>query len=77
MRGYLRTLRAEHGLTMQDAAARLGITKQYWEMIENGKRQRKMDIEMAAKIASLFGVSLQFVVDQENALLLQSEGATA
>lgn len=76
MREYLKKLRTEKGLTMQEAATAFGISKQYYEMIESGERQKKMDVTLLMNIASLFGVSLESVVEEERKLLEASE-ATA
>ena len=76
MREYLKKLRTDRGLTMQEAAAAFGISKQYYEMIESGERQKKMDITLLMNIANLFGVSLESIVAEEQKLLDAKE-ATA
>lgn len=78
MREYLKKLRQEAGLTMLNVADAFGISKQYYEMIESGERQRKMDVTMISKIADLFGVSVETVVAEERAWLeTEPEEATA
>lgn len=72
-REYLKKLRAEKGLSMQAAGEALGISKQYYEMIESGERQKKMDVTLVAKIAGLFGVSIEDVVTEEHKLREQEE----
>ena len=74
MREYLKKLRTDKGMTMLETAKAFGISKQYYEMIESGERQKKMDITMLSNIASLFGVSLEDVVAEERKLL--ESGAT-
>ena len=37
-------------------------------MIERGERQKKMDIELMQKLAEVFGVSVEYIIEQENAL---------
>ena len=76
MREYLKKLRTDKGLTMQEAAKAFGISKQYYEMIESGERQKKMDITLLMNIANLFGVSLESIVAEEQKLL-DAEEATA
>lgn len=44
MRQYLVSLRNEHGYSQQDVADKLNISRQYYQMIETGERQKKMDI---------------------------------
>ena len=73
MREYLKKLRTDKGLTMQEAAKAFGISKQYYEMIESGERQKKMDVTLLMNIASLFGVSLESIVEEERKLLEASE----
>ena len=73
MRKYLKDLRESHGFSMQDLADKLGISRQYYQMIENGERQKKMDITLVKSIASVFGLSLEEVCDFESALCEASE----
>ena len=63
MRQYLVSLRNEHGYSQQDVADKLNISRQYYQMIETGERQKKMDISLASGIATLYGIS---VLDVEN-----------
>ena len=63
MRQYLVSLRNEHGYSQQDVADKLNISRQYYQMIETGERQKKMDISLASGIATLYGIS---VMDVEN-----------
>ena len=65
MREYLKAMRSERGLTLQNIADKLGITKQYYRLIENGERQKNMDITLACKIADGMGVSLADIVENE------------
>ena len=65
MREYLKAMRSERGLTLQNIADKLGITKQYYQLIENGERQKNMDITLACKIADVMGVSLADIVENE------------
>lgn len=48
----LKKLRETHNKTLQDMAKVLGITKQGYWLIENGKR--KLSYENAVKLSSLF-----------------------
>ena len=69
MREYLKALRLKKGLTMQEVAERFGISKQYYEMIESGERQKRMDVTLLTKIAGLFEVSIESIVAEEQKLL--------
>lgn len=65
MREYLKVLRAEKGLSMQDIADRIGISKQYYQLIESGERQQNMDITLAVKIASAFNIPVERIINEE------------
>ena len=68
MREYLKKLREEKGLTMQEVAEKLGISKQYYSLIEGGERQRKMDITLVKSLSEVFGIPLERVANEENKL---------
>ena len=61
MRRYLIELRNEHGYSQQYVADKLNISRQYYQMIESGERQKKMDISLASSIATLYGISVMDV----------------
>lgn len=52
MREWLIKLRGN--ASQGDIAKKLGITQQYYSYIENGERQKKMDIQICEKIAHVF-----------------------
>jgi putative transcriptional regulator len=66
MRNYLKRLREEKKLSQQGAAELLGMTRQYYNLIENGERQKKMDIPLALKLAEIFDVSVEYILEQES-----------
>lgn len=66
MREYLRDLRCSKGMTQNKAANLVGITRQYYALIENGERQKKLSIELAQKLAAVFGVTFEYICEQEN-----------
>ena len=68
-RDYLRKLRTDAGLTMQEVADAFGITKQYYNLIETGVSQKRMDITLVRRIADLFGLTLDQVAEEEQKLL--------
>ena len=68
MRHYLVSLRNEHGYSQQDVADKLNISRQYYQMIESGERQKKMDISLASGIATLYGISVMDVENFEKAI---------
>lgn len=73
MRTYLKQLREQAGLTHKQVSEKLEISEPYYQMIEAGKRQKRMDISLAAKLAAIFGVSLDFILAEENKLQLWKE----
>lgn len=73
MREYLVKLRSEHNLTQADMARGLDISEPYYQMIEAGKRQQRMDITLAAKLSTLLSVSLDFIESEESKLQQEAE----
>lgn len=73
MREYLKKLRTDRGMTMQEVADSFGISKQYYEMIESGERQKKMEITLVLKISSLFGLSVEKIVELESEIMNSAE----
>lgn len=67
MRVWLKNAREEKGMTMKAAADELNISESYYCSIENGTRQKRMDISLASKISVVFGVPLAAVVEMEQA----------
>lgn len=64
MREWLIKLRGE--TSQEDIAKKLGITQQYYSYIETGERQKKMDIQICEKIASIFNISVADIIRYEN-----------
>ncbi len=65
MRKWLKKLRIQKGWTQQEVAEALQIATTYYNMIECGKRQAKMTIDMAQKIATVFDVPLETILQYE------------
>ena len=59
MRTWLIKMREKHNLSQQDVANKLDITRQYYGLIENGERQKRMDITLAQKLADIFGITIE------------------
>lgn len=68
MRDWLRTLRIEKRMTMKDLAKKLGISESYYCSIENGDRQKKMDIVLASGLSTILEVPLAVIVSYEEQL---------
>lgn len=65
MRNWLKKLREDAGLTMKETGSKLGISESYYCAIENGERQKKMDVMLASGIATVFGIPVAQVVKYE------------
>lgn len=70
MREYLKLLRESRNMTMQYVADKIGISRQYYQQIEAGERQKKMDITLLTKLSDLFCISLVDIVEKEKSLHL-------
>lgn len=62
MREWLRNLRIEKNLTMKAMAEKLGISESYYCAIENGERQKKMDMLLASGLATILEVPVFRIV---------------
>ena len=65
MRKALKELREQGGYTQKEVASGVGISEEYYQMIEAGKRQKRMDVTLAAKLASFFKCGIEDVVKDE------------
>lgn len=65
MRMWLKELRENENMTQLDLSKRLGISESYYNMIENGERQRRLRIETARKLADVFGISYEYIFEHE------------
>ncbi len=66
MRTWLKKLREQHGLSQKEISERLSIKPNYYSMIENGERQKRLSMELAQRIADVFGISLDYISEQES-----------
>ena len=72
----LRLLRAERGLTLEEAARRTGVTRETLGLLERGKRHPHTPT--LSKIASGYGVSLEALLDlKENEYQDEEEASLA
>lgn len=73
MRTYLVKRRNELNLSQQDVANSIGISRQYFNSIETGTRQKKMDITLVAKLATALNLTVENIIHaEENWLKEQS-----
>ena len=69
-RDYLIAYRKESGISAAEMAEKLGLSESYYSLIENGKRQKNMDITLAALISNVTGIPIQRIVE------IEKEGAS-
>ena len=65
MREWLKNLRIEKKLTMKETGEKLHISESYYCAIENGERQKNMDMVLASGIAAVFQIPIAEVVRME------------
>ena len=68
MREYLLTLRKEKGMTQRQLAEKLDISESYYNQIENGERQKHMDISLVNRLSMALNVPITQIVECENQL---------
>ena len=44
---------------------KLDISESYYNLIENGERQKNLDLSLVTKLAELFDVSVEWIAEQE------------
>jgi len=59
MKSRLRLLRAEHGLTQEDLAQRIGVSRQAINALETERHDPSLDL--AYRIAAALGVSVELI----------------
>lgn len=65
MRMYLVSLRKKAHMTQHDVACALGITRQYYQQIESGQRQPKLELLLASKLTNILQTPLdEFLVKE-------------
>lgn len=76
VREYLIEARERAGLTQQDVANRIGISRQYYQMVETGERQKRMDLSLAGGLSAILNIPITEIVQKESAVP-DAEGAEA
>ncbi|PIC79402.1 transcriptional regulator [Sporosarcina sp. P18a] len=62
----LKMLRLNKGLTQEDMAAMLGITRQAYGYYESTNNQRETDHKTTRKLANFFNVSIDYLLENTN-----------
>ena len=65
MREYLKNLRKSRKTSQKTVGIAIGYQESYYNMIENGVRQKNMTYTMMAKLAAAFKVPVQTIIDAE------------
>ena len=65
MRKWLAEERKKAGLTQLEVAEKIGISESYYNFIEAGQRQKKMDIVLILKLSDIFGIPVERIVKLE------------
>ena len=65
MRDWLKEIRIEKGMTMKELGAKLGISESYYCAIENGERQKKMDMLVVAGLSTALEIPIAEVARLE------------
>lgn len=62
---WMKKAREEAGYSMKQAAEKLDISESYYCEIENGNRQKSLDLSFAMRISSVFGLPVKDILDNE------------
>ena len=65
MRKWLKVLRENKGLSQTNMAEKLGLSRQGYSNIESGKRQADLNLSITSKLANIFGISIDEIVQME------------
>lgn len=65
MRDWLKEKRVEKNLTQDQMSEQLGISLSYYNLIENGERQKKMDLSIANQLSVILGMTLKQIIELE------------
>lgn len=66
MRDWLADVRKAKDMTQLDVAKKLGISEAYYSYIENGDRQKKMELALAAKLSVIFEMPIEKIIELES-----------
>ncbi len=68
MRYYLVSLRKAKGFTQKQLSEKLDISESYYNQIENGERQKRMDITLISRLSKVLGISVSKLIEYEENL---------
>ena len=65
MRKWLKEHRESNGYTMKELADKLDISESYYCAIENGSRQKRMDLALVAALSATLDIPISVIVQNE------------
>lgn len=65
MRKWLIDRRRFLGMTQQNVAIALGVSQQYYNLFERGKREKKMKIDTAFKLSDILKIPIEEIIKEE------------
>lgn len=65
MRTWLKEERIKQRLTQKQVADAIGVTESFYSLVEADKRQKKMDITLAVRLANVLGMEVNEIVRRE------------
>lgn len=65
MREWLKELREKNNLTMKEMGTKLSISESYYCAIENGTRQKKMDVTLITGLSIALDVPITRILELE------------
>ena len=71
MREWLKTIRCNNKYTQQFVSDKIGISQQYYNLIENGERQKDLDLSLVLKLSNIFNVSVEWIIERENQINME------
>ncbi len=66
MREYLKEFRIAQNLSQIDIANAIGVSQQYYSLIESGKRLDSLTVEIVSKLANILNVSIEEIFYYED-----------
>lgn len=64
-REWLRKMRKDRDWTQQELSKKLGISQQYYCLIESGKRQGNIDLKILLGLSAAFGCHINEILERE------------
>lgn len=66
MRIWLKKLRAKKSLSQKEIGRQLNISESYYNLIENGERQKKMSLSILLRLSQILDTPIQTLIGLES-----------